>query len=95
MRQIVIIGNSAAGVAAAESVRGRDKEAKIIIFSDEGMPATDRTKMLMWLEGKIKERELIYRNHDFYKEWALDLVLDSEVAGININKKKVTGNQKN
>jgi NAD(P)H-nitrite reductase large subunit len=89
MRQIVIIGNSAAGIAAAEAIRRRDRESRIIIFSEESVVAYDRSRILKFLEGKLKERELIFRNQDFYKNNALDLVCDSEVASINPDRKKV------
>jgi NAD(P)H-nitrite reductase large subunit len=89
MKQIVIIGNSAAGIAAAEAIRERDRDARIILFSDESSLAYDRPKIMKLLEGKVRERELIYRNQDFYTNFSLDLVLDSEVVGVNVNKKKV------
>ena len=38
-KQFIIIGNSAAGIAAAETIRQRDKESKIIMISDEDCPA--------------------------------------------------------
>jgi len=35
MKQFLIIGNSAAGIAAAEAIRNKDKESRIVIISDE------------------------------------------------------------
>jgi nitrite reductase (NADH) large subunit len=89
MKRIVIIGNSAAGIAAAETVRATDKESSIIIFSEESTLAYDRTRILKLLAAKIRERELVYRNADFYKNNALDLRLESQAVELNLNKKKV------
>ncbi len=89
MKKILIIGNSAAGISAAEKIREKDKEAKITIVSDEPFMAYQRHKILELLEGKIKERELYFRNQDFYKNNSIELMLEREVAELNLNKKKV------
>lgn len=89
MKRIVIIGNSAAGIAASEAIRESDKESSITIVSDEPFVAYERHKILGLLEGKIKERDLFYRDQDFYKNNALDLLLGREVVELNLNKKKV------
>ena len=88
MKRIVIIGNSAAGVAAAEALRQRDKESRISIVSKESFLAYERPKILDFLEGKLKERQLCYCPQDFYKNNDIDLVLEREVVELNLNKKK-------
>ncbi len=88
MKRIVIIGNSAAGVAAAEALRQRDKEIRISIVSKEPFLAYERPKILDFLEGKLKERQLYYCPQDFYKNNDIDLVLEREVVELNLNKKK-------
>lgn len=89
MKKIVIIGNSAAGIAAAESIRERDKEAQVTIISEEPFLAYRRDRILTFLESKIKERDLSYRNADFYKNNALDILLEKEVVELNLNRNKV------
>ncbi len=88
MKRIVIIGNSAAGIAASEAIRESDKESSITIISDEPFMAYERHKILGLLEGKIKERNLFYRDQDFYKNNGLGLILGREVVELNLNKKK-------
>ncbi len=89
MRHIVIIGNSAAGIAAAEALRERDKEARVTIVSDESYAsAYERFRLLGFLEGKVKERDLHYRSGDFYKNNRIDLLTSREVVELNLNKKK-------
>jgi NAD(P)H-nitrite reductase large subunit len=88
MKRIVIIGNSAAGIAAAETIRAIDKESPITILSEEATPAYERFKILKLLASKVKERELVWRNADFYKNNALDLRLEAQVVELNLHKKK-------
>jgi nitrite reductase (NADH) large subunit len=88
MKRIVIIGNSAAGIAASEAVRETDKESSVTIVSDEPFMAYERHKILGLLEGKIKERDLFYRDQDFYKNNGLDIILGRQVVELNLNKKK-------
>ena len=88
MKRIVIIGNSAAGIAASEAIRESDKESSVTIVSDEPFVAYERHKILSLLEGKIKERDLFYRDQDFYKNNGLGLILGREVVELNLNKKK-------
>ncbi|HAJ56967.1 MAG TPA: hypothetical protein DCL35_04275 [Candidatus Omnitrophica bacterium] len=89
MKKIVIIGNSAAGISASESIRAVDKESKLTIVSDEPFMAYHRHKVLDLLEGKIKERDLYFRSQDFYKNNGVELLLEREVVELNLNKKKV------
>jgi NAD(P)H-nitrite reductase large subunit len=89
MRHILIIGNSAAGIAAAESLRERDKEARVTIVSDEPYAsAYERFRLLGFLEGKVKERDLYFRTGDFYRNNRFELLSSREVAELNLNKKK-------
>ena len=59
-----------------------------MIVSDESYVAYERHKILSFLEGKIKERDLYWRNQDFYKNNSIELLLDREVVELNLNKKK-------
>ena len=89
MKKIVIIGNSAAGIAAAEAIREKDKESSVAMVTSEPFLAYERPKILNLLAGKLKERDLFYRSADFYKNNAIDLRLEHEVKEVNLNRKKV------
>jgi len=88
LKRILIIGNSAAGVATAESLRAQDKQAKIAIVSDEPFMAYEGHKVLDYLQGAIKEKDIYFKNQDFYKNNSIDLLLEREVTELNLNKKK-------
>ncbi|MFH0877817.1 MAG: FAD-dependent oxidoreductase [Candidatus Omnitrophota bacterium] len=89
MKKIVIIGNSAAGIAAAEAIRQHDKESRLTILTDESFAAYERPKLLGYLEGKIKEKDLYLRTQDFYKNNNIELLLEKEVVDLSTKKRVV------
>jgi NAD(P)H-nitrite reductase large subunit len=90
MEQYVIIGNSAAGIAAVEAIRQRDKESKVIVISDEGYSAYCRCLISYFVAGEVKEEKLIYRPENFYKENNLELHLNKKVVRVDPKKNRLT-----
>ncbi|MDD4980345.1 MAG: FAD-dependent oxidoreductase [Candidatus Omnitrophica bacterium] len=90
MKQYVIIGNSAAGISAAEAIRKNDVAAKILIFSDEDYPAYCRCLISYYLAGDVKEEKILYRPEDFYRENNIELFLNKKVARIDPKKSRIT-----
>ena len=89
-KKIVIIGNSAAAVGAAESIRERDKSAGISMVCEESFPAYERPKMLGVLDGRLKELQLIWRSPDFYKNLGIALFLETKVEGVSTHRKRLS-----
>lgn len=89
MKKYVIIGNSAAGIAAAETIRGQDAEAAISIVSDETTFPYERHRVLDVLEGRVKEKDLVFRGEDFYKKNSIDFLSGREVAALHLTRKRV------
>lgn len=89
MANIIIIGNSSAGISAAESIRKADKASKLTIISDEECLAYLRYKLLDFLSGQIKEAELIYRQKEFYSENNIELFLGRKVARVEPKKSRI------
>jgi len=89
MRQFVIIGNSAAGIAAVEAVRKKDKESKITVISDEDYPSYCRCLISYYLAGEAKEEKILYRPESFYKENNIELSLNKKVIRIDPEKNRV------
>jgi NAD(P)H-nitrite reductase large subunit len=88
MRKILIIGNSAAGVSCAETIRKNDKEAKITIVSKENYPCYSRCLISYYLAGDIPEPKLIFRDETFFKDNSIELILGQEIERIDIKKKQ-------
>lgn len=64
----VIIGNSAAGVSAAEAIRSIDKDASITIISDEKYGFYSRCLLTYYLSGQIDKEKLFIRPGDFFEK---------------------------
>jgi NAD(P)H-nitrite reductase large subunit len=89
MKQFVIIGNSAAGIAAVEAIRSKDKESKIIVISDEDYASYCRCLISYFLAGDVGEDKILYRPDNFYKENNIELLLNKKVNRIDPRKNKV------
>lgn len=89
MKQHVIIGNSAAGIAAIESIRRRDKSAKIIVISDEDYPAYCRCLISYYLAGEVQEDKIVYRPESFYKDNNVELYLNKKVDRVEPDQNRV------
>lgn len=89
MKQFVIIGNSAAGIAAVEAIRQRDEGSKIIVISDENYPSYCRCLISYYLAGDVKEDKLSLRPESFYKENNVELILNKKVVRVDPKKNRI------
>jgi NAD(P)H-nitrite reductase large subunit len=89
MKQFIIIGNSAAGIACVEAIRQKDKESKIIVISDEDHPSYCRCLISYYLAGEVKEEKILYRPENFYKENNIELLLNKKVARVDPKKNRI------
>jgi len=64
----VIIGNSAAGIKCAETLRENDNTGEIVILTDEIYPAYSRCLLPDYLAGEQDEDSLAIKDPDFYKK---------------------------
>jgi nitrite reductase (NADH) large subunit len=89
MKQFIIIGNSAAGIAAVEAIRERDKDSKIIVISDEDYSAYCRCMISYYLAGDVQEDKIVYRPKNFYKDNNVELILNKKVSRVDPKKSRV------
>lgn len=89
MKNIIIIGNSAAGVAAAETVRSKDKISAITMISDEDYTAYCRCVLSYYLGQEAQEDKLVYRPKEFYQENNINLLLGKKVTRVEPKKNLV------
>ncbi len=85
----VIIGNSAAAVGGIEGLRSVDKEGKITVISDEPYHTYSRPLISYWLEGKVKDSNIYYRDKDFYDKNKCETIFGRTVVSIDKNAKQV------
>lgn len=78
-----IIGGSAAGLSAIESIREIDKKSKITLISDETFSLYSRCLLSYFLAGTINEGNLYFKKRDFFKINKVDELLGVRVQQID------------
>lgn len=91
----VIIGASAAGLAAAEAVRKYDAQGTVTVLTEEEYMPYSRPSISYYLKGKVKESNMNLRKPAFYKEKKMDVITSSKVTAIDTEKKIVKAGRKN
>lgn len=91
----VIIGASAAGLAAAEAVRKYDAQGTVTVLTEEEYMPYSRPSISYYLKGKVKESNMALRKPAFYKEKKMDVIISSKVTAIDTEKKIVKAGRKN
>ncbi len=89
MNQIVIIGNSAAGIAAAQTIRKNNSAVKITMISEEPYLAYSRYMLADFLAGTKKENDLLFCQKDFYQNANITLMLGKKVERVNTGRNVV------
>ncbi|MBU1090585.1 MAG: FAD-dependent oxidoreductase, partial [Candidatus Omnitrophica bacterium] len=89
MKNFIIIGNSAAGVAGIESIRKNDKQSKITVISDEDYNSYCRCLISYYLSGEVKEDKIILRPKEFYTENNIELLLNTKVSKVEPKKNRI------
>jgi apoptosis-inducing factor 3 len=88
--RIVIVGGGAAGFAAAEMLRRQKYEGGIVMLSADDAPPVDRPNLSKdYLAGAAPEEWLPLRDEKFYTDNAIDLRLNTTVAGIDTRASEV------
>jgi len=80
----LIIGNSAGGIGAAESIRRVDKEGTITIVSEEPYPTYSRPLISKYLTGERTLEEILFRPHDFYDEEDITFLPGKKVSHLEV-----------
>jgi nitrite reductase (NADH) large subunit len=79
----VIIGNSAAGLTGAETIRRLHPQAFITIISDEPYPPYCRPLLTYLLGGDIQEKDLWLKAEDYYQRWQFTPILGKRVVQVD------------
>jgi NAD(P)H-nitrite reductase large subunit len=88
-KKFVIVGNSAAGIGALESIRKHDRESSVTVISDEDYPTYSRCLLSYFLAGKIDETGLRFRPDDFYKKMGAEVILGQRVESVEPEKQRI------
>ncbi len=88
-KRYVIIGNSAAGIAAAKEIRRYDLRGQITIISDEPSFGYSRVLLPLYIAGKIRKREMLIAPKDFYPPLRIRLLRNDPVLAIDPKAQRV------
>ena len=81
----LIIGNSAAGVTAAEHIRATDAEGSILVLSREPYAAYGRPLISYLIEGKTFEDRISFKDEGFYERLRLDTLFGPEYEAVSLD----------
>ncbi|MCH5207132.1 MAG: NAD(P)/FAD-dependent oxidoreductase [Oscillospiraceae bacterium] len=85
----VIIGNSAAAIGTIAGIREIDSAGKITVISDEKYHTYSRPLISYWLEGRVSDKNIYYREPDFYEKNGVETVLGKKVQKLDTANKSV------
>jgi len=85
----LIIGNSAGGIGAAESIRQVDKEGALTIVSEEPYPAYSRPLISKYLTGERTLEEILFRPLDFYDQNNIIFLPGKKVSHLELDHQSV------
>jgi nitrite reductase (NADH) large subunit len=93
MKRYAIIGNGAAGNAAAETIRRVDPEGRIAIFSKEKHDFYYVPALPDYLCGEKQLRDFTIHNHGWYERNRIELERDTEIIEIHPGEKRLVSNR--
>ncbi|SMD09501.1 Pyridine nucleotide-disulphide oxidoreductase [Desulfocicer vacuolatum DSM 3385] len=77
--QLVIIGNSAAGLSALEAFRKRDRTSPVTVITKESTIPYSRVLLPYYLRGKTTFKNLFIRSEDYYSQMGATCITDAVV----------------
>jgi nitrite reductase (NADH) large subunit len=85
----VIIGASAAGIAACEAIRSLDPESPITVISDEKHGPYSRCLISYYLAGEMEKEAIRFREKDFYQKNMITALAGKKAVRLDTENKKV------
>jgi len=87
--RLVIIGNSAAGLAAIEAIRARDRRSRITLIAAETHRPYSRIMLTYLLAGKVARDDLFLHGDDWYKRMRVEALLGYRATAIDSRRSQV------
>ena len=87
---VVIVGGGAAGLAAADMLRRKGYDRPVMMISADDSAPYDRPNVSKdYLQEPIPDEWMNLRVPDFYRDWRIDLVLNSRVRSLDPRQRQV------
>ena len=85
----LIVGGSAAGTTAAETIRTNLPNSSITIISDENYEQYSRVLLPHYIRGKVAREQVFLKKSEWYQERKIELVKGVKAEGLDTGGKKV------
>lgn len=85
----VIIGDGIAGATAAETIREKDEEADVHVFTDESEPLYNRIMLKTFMKGRLPKQYAKVHDKDWYEDRDIELHLETRVENIDEEKQTI------
>ncbi len=89
MKDYLIIGNSAAGIAAAREIRRCDPAGRITIVSDEPHYGYSRVLLPLYLGGRVRKKDLLIAPKEFYASLRIRLLRSDPAVSLDPMARRV------
>jgi nitrite reductase (NADH) large subunit len=86
---VVIVGNGVAGVTAARTIKDRNPEAQVSIYTDENHQYYPRPRLYEVLSGEAEPREVHLFSEEWYKKKGINVQLNTKAKSIDTDKKEL------
>jgi len=83
MADYIIIGNSAAGLAAADSIRKLDKAGKVMVLTEENYPNYSKPMITYFLAKTVSLDKVYFKDKKFYRDNNIDIRLNTRVKSVD------------
>ncbi|HQJ15528.1 MAG TPA: NAD(P)/FAD-dependent oxidoreductase [Candidatus Omnitrophota bacterium] len=88
--KVVIIGASAAGHTVAVSLRQAHRDCSITLITRSAYPAYDKRRLLDYLAGGVREKDLLLVPPDFYQRNNINFMKECEVVSVAQVRKQLS-----
>jgi len=85
----VILGNSVAGIAAAQEIRRHDPDGQVTIVSDERTFGYSRAMLPLYIAGKKTKQDTVFAPRSFYASERIRLLKSQTAAGVDAQGRQV------
>lgn len=85
----LIIGGSAAGITAAETIRSLDQNGAITIVSDENYVQYSRVLLPHFVRGKVKREQVFLKNPQWYLDKKIELIKGIRAENLEVSSKTI------
>lgn len=95
MKKVIIIGNSAAGFAAAKALRESSCDFEITVISKSNYPCYKKDLLIDYFAGSAKDNDIFLASDKFYQDNSIKLIKGMEVVRIDGRRQGVVLKDKN